>query len=40
MVTREKNRCILVMAPLGALASDQAGFRDVAGTIVGTIAFV
>jgi hypothetical protein len=39
LVTREKTRCILAMAPVGALGSDRARFRDPTGTIVATIAF-
>jgi hypothetical protein len=44
LLTREKNRCLLVIAPASALASDGAQFwgqaGTISGTIVGTIAFV
>jgi hypothetical protein len=44
LLTHGKNRCILVIAPVGATTVDRARFRDLAGTIsgtiMGTIAFV
>jgi len=38
LVTREKDRCILVIAPVGGPAGDRARFRRLTGTISGTVA--